>query len=128
MPARSSGSVRVFYPRFDRTQIVAALRAGVERLGDVLPLRRVVLFGSYAKGTYTVASDIDLLVVYGGEPRADAYALTRRVLNIPRLEPHLYTEVEYDRVSATLERMIEGGITIMVRPRSSGFARRSPDA
>lgn len=76
MPERSSGSVRIFYPRFDGPGLVRALREGIERLETVLPLRRVVLFGLYAKGTATVASDVDLLVIYQGAPWADAYALT----------------------------------------------------
>lgn len=109
----SSGSVRVFYPRFDRAELVALLRAGVSRLAERLPLRRVVLFGSYAKGAHTVASDVDLLVIYQGEPRPDAYALTRRVLAIRRLEPHVYSESEYASLAATLDRMAAGGIEIL---------------
>lgn len=112
MRKKSSSSVRVFYPRFDRAELVRALREGIERLGTVLPLRRVVLFGSYAKGTYTVASDVDLVVIYTGPPRADAYALTRRTLKIPRLEPHLYTEAEYQAAVSTVDRMIQGGVVL----------------
>jgi len=71
-----------------------------------------VLFGSYAKGRQTVASDIDLLVVYTGRPRADAYALVKRALNIRRLEPHVYAEEEYEQVGMIIERMIRDGILI----------------
>ena len=115
MPRRSSSSVRVFYPRLDRAELLRALKDGLARLEAVLPVRRVVLFGSYAKGTYTVASDVDLLVVYAGESRPDAYALTRRALNIPRLEPHLYTETEYAATAPTLTPMLEGGIALLAR-------------
>ncbi len=115
MPRRSSSSVRVFYPRLDRAELLRTLKDGLARLEAVLPVRRVVLFGSYAKGTYTVASDVDLLVVYAGESRPDAYALTRRALNIPRLEPHLYTETEYAAAAPTLNRMLEGGIVLLAR-------------
>ncbi|MGQ9780086.1 MAG: nucleotidyltransferase domain-containing protein [Bacillota bacterium] len=31
-----------------------------------LPLRLVALFGSYGRGNYTAASNVDLLVVYRG--------------------------------------------------------------
>ncbi len=92
MPEESSRSVRVFYPKWSRAEVIERLRAGVKELSRHLRLRKVVLFGSYAKGNYTVGSDVDLLVVYGGEPRPDAYALVKRILDIPRLEPHLYTE------------------------------------
>ena len=88
------------------------LREGVVALREVLPLVRVVLFGSYARGRQTVASDIDLLVVYAGTVRGDAYALVRRTLNLQRLEPHVYAEEEYVQVSETLERMVQDGITV----------------
>jgi len=42
------------------------LRKRISALEGKLPLKRVVLFGSYAKGRQTVASDVDLLVVYTG--------------------------------------------------------------
>ena len=115
MPERSSSSVRVFYPKFDRAGLVRALREGVERLEAELPLRRVVLFGSYTKGRYTVASDVDVLVIYEDPPRAHAYALIKRTLNVPRLEPHCYSEAEYEAVASTVDRMIEGGVTILSR-------------
>ena len=108
----SSGSVRVFYPPFSREQLLVLLRRRIKGLQGVLPVKRVVLFGSYAKGKHTVASDIDLLVVYGGEPRDDAYALVKRILNIRRLEPHVYTEGEYAQVKATLERMLKDSIPL----------------
>lgn len=112
MRKTSSGSVRIFYPTSDRAEVLQILR---ERLGRVelkLPLVKVVLFGSYAKGNYTVASDVDLLVVYRGAPRADAYALVKRTLAIPRLEPHLYTEAECEAARTVVERMVRGGVTL----------------
>lgn len=112
MPKRSSSSVRVFYPRFDGPGLVRALQEGIERLETALPLWRVVLFGSHARGTATVASDVDLLVIYRGPPRPEAYALTKRTLNIPRLEPHIYTESEYKAAASTIDRMIEGGMVL----------------
>jgi hypothetical protein len=36
-------------------------------------------------------------------------------LNIPRLEPHCYSEAEYEAVASTVDRMIEGGVTILSR-------------
>jgi len=67
----------------------------------------VVLFGSYARGNYTVASDIDLLVVYGGEKRESAFAIIKKTVAIPGLEPHVYTEKEYHQLKDTIDRMIK---------------------
>ncbi len=82
-----------------------------------LPVKRAVLFGSYATGRQTVASDIDLLVIYRGKPREDAYALVKRTLNIRRLEPYVYAEEEYNQVKSTVERMIRSGILVAAGKR-----------
>ena len=112
MRSESFGSVKVFYPPWTREALLVRLREGVTALREVLPLVRVVLFGSYARSRQTVASDIDVLVVYAGAVRGDAYALVRRALDLRRLEPHVYTEEEYAQVSETLGRMVQDGITV----------------
>jgi predicted nucleotidyltransferase len=66
MQSRSSSSVKIFYPTLSQAEVVSCLRAGMRELEKQLPLVYVALFGSYAKGNYTVGSDIDLLVVYRG--------------------------------------------------------------
>ena len=70
----------------------------------------------WAKGRQTVASDVDVLIVYRGEPRADAYSLARTMVDVPGLEPHLYTEAEYRAAAATVGRMIEGGVVLWEAP------------
>jgi len=84
----------------------------LENLKRELPLLLVVLFGSYAKGNYTVASDMDLLVIYEGEEKNEAYAIVKRTLNIPRLEPHVYAEYEFEQMKDVVEKMIKGGIIL----------------
>ncbi|MBI2155000.1 MAG: nucleotidyltransferase domain-containing protein [Candidatus Rokubacteria bacterium] len=113
MRTKSSGSVRIFYPALDRAGLVTLLRERLGLLGRKLPLVKAVLFGSYATGTFTVGSDVDLLVVYRGAPRADAYALVKRTLAIPRLEPHLYSEAECEAARTVVERMVRGGVTLL---------------
>jgi len=80
MPNRSSSSVRVVYPRFSREELVERLRRDVPSLAEALPLKRVVLFGSWASGRATAHSDIDLLVVYTGPSREDAYKTVRQCM------------------------------------------------
>lgn len=115
MPKRSSGSVRVFWPDRDKQALLEELGQGSKRLAAQLPLVRVVLFGSQAAGTATVASDVDVLIVYQGEPRGDAYALSKRAFAVPRLEPHVYSEAEYAAAASTLERMVRNGVTVFER-------------
>ena len=86
-----------------------------ERLPELqqkLPLLKVVLFGSYAKGNYTAGSEVDVLVVYRGSPRLDAYEIVWRTLRIPRLEPLVYAEEEQRAFQETLARMTKDGIVL----------------
>jgi predicted nucleotidyltransferase len=93
----------------------------------VLPLRLAVLFGSYARGNYTVASDIDLLLVYSGPKNEAAFALAKRTLAVPRLEPHVYTLEEYEALRPLLERMTTYGVVLWPAPDTSEKAGGSLD-
>jgi len=107
--------VLVFYPEFDREQLIKIISGKLEELEKRLPLILVVLFGSYAKGNYTVRSDVDLLIVYSGRRREDAFAMVKKIFNIPRLEPHFYTEEDYRKMEKTLSKMIKDGIVLLSR-------------
>lgn len=111
-PKKSSGSVQIFYPRFDKEEIIQAISRGLKKIWEELPLLLVVLFGSYARGNYTVASDVDLLVVYRGEERGDAYSIIKRAIDIPLLEPHVYSEREYRAMKETIRNMVRDGILL----------------
>ncbi|RKY66666.1 MAG: hypothetical protein DRQ02_08475 [Candidatus Latescibacterota bacterium] len=112
MQRESSSSVRIFWPKFDREALIRKLKEGVKELERRLPLRRVVLFGSYSRDSYTVASDVDLLVVYKGHHREDGFSIVKRVLDIPLLEPHLYSEEEYEGLKGRIDRMTAEGVVL----------------
>ena len=115
MPRKSTSSVQIFYPGFSREEVIQTLRQKLDDLQKQLPCLLVVLFGSYARGNYTVASDVDLLVVYKGEENEQAYATVKRALSIPRLEPHVYTEDDYRTMKDTIQKMITDGVVIYRR-------------
>lgn len=106
-------SVRVFFPRFDQAELIQLLEERMAVLDKAFPLLQVTLFGSYARGNYTVASDVDLLVVYRGQPREDGFAITKRVLDV--LEPHVYSEEEFKQAQGRIARMTEEGIVLFSR-------------
>ena len=112
MRERSSSTVRVVFPSFSRDELVARLRREAVDLADLLPLRRVTLFGSWAAGRATVASDVDLLVIYEGLEREDASRIVRQAVPLRQLEVHLYTVEQAEGVQATLERMTRGAIEL----------------
>jgi len=103
-----------------KLEAIRLLSERLKTLAEHLPITRVVLFGSYARGNYTVGSDIDLLVVYRGERREDAYALVKKVLNLPGLEPHVYTEAECETVHGTIQTMLRDSVVLFPADDSSG--------
>jgi len=115
MPKRCSSSVRVYYPPFNEQELIQKLKEQLRILEEKLPILLVVLFGSYTKGTYTAASDVDLLVVYEGEERKDAFATVKGTISISRLEPHVYSEREYEAAKGTIHKMVQNGITLFGR-------------
>jgi len=112
MRKESSSSVRIFYPKFDRKELIQKLKKKIEDLAKEIPLSLVVLFGSYAHGNYTVGSDIDLLVVYKGKERKDAFATVKKTLSISLLEPHVYSENEYETLRSVIAPMIAKGVVL----------------
>ena len=100
---------RVTYPSLSKGGVVQRLKEALVVLEKKLPVARIVLFGSYATGRYTADSDIDVLVVYTGAERPDAYKLVVDCLRLPHLEPHVYTQEQFDamiRVSPKFAKAI----------------------
>ena len=118
--------VKVTYPSFTRTEVVEKLRRASVGLKKKLPLALVILFGSFARDRFTAASDVDLLVVYRGGERDDAYRLIMDEVRLPRLEPRIYTEKQFDRLMAESPKFAEvlrkEGITIF-RARRERWSR-----
>jgi predicted nucleotidyltransferase len=104
--------VKIFYPKFKKEDLIEILSQRILKLKEDLPIVRVFLFGSYAKGNYKVGSDIDILIIYKGKPIKDAYKLTKLKLCIPRLEPHIYSEEEFKNMEYKINKMLEGGILL----------------
>jgi len=59
-----------------------------------------------------VASDVDLLIVYRGKERKDAFATVKNTLDIPLLEPHVHSEDEYERLTGNIAQVIADGVVL----------------
>jgi len=68
MPRRSSNSVKVRYA-LSKAKVEKILSAYLDRLQTKYDLRLAILFGSYAKGSYSFGSDIDVLIVASDLPK-----------------------------------------------------------
>ena len=91
----SSSSVKIRFPKYSREELISLLRDVVSNLADEMPLKLVTLFGSWAKGRATASSDIDLLIVYKGPKRRDAFNIVSKTLGIRGVEPHVFTVEEF---------------------------------
>ena len=101
------GHVRVTYPTLTRNQVIERLRQGRASLKKRLPISKMVLYGSYAQDRHTAGSDIDVVIVYEGKERGDAYKLVVEEMNLPRLEPKIFTEEQFNTVIAQSPKFAE---------------------
>ena len=99
--------VRVSYPALSKMEIIEKLKEARIRLRKELPVLRMILYGSYALDRHTAGSDIDLLVVYDGKQRKDAYKLVMTSVDLPRLEPKVYTQQEFNTRVARSKKFSE---------------------
>ncbi len=76
------------------------MRRGVEPIRSEAGVVKVVLFGSYATGRQTAASDIDLLVVIDTSlcDKDSAYKLIRRSIKLRMVELHIISKQEYEQM------------------------------
>lgn len=78
---------------------------------------RMYLYGSYAKGTYTEHSDIDLAIFLdlneldGFEEDALLMKLRRKV--DLRIEPHVFARIDYDQSDPLVKEIIRTGRRII---------------
>ena len=116
--------VKVTYPSLTKKEVVETLKLASANLEKKLPLTMVILFGSFARDRYTAGSDIDLLVVYKGQERVDAFKVVMDEVRLPRLEPRIYTEEQFNGLLAGspkfAEVLTEEGITIFADGKGDG--------
>lgn len=95
------------YPSLSRADVLEGLRKAAIGLEKRLPISRIILFGSYAAQRHTAGSDIDIVVVYKGPKRTDAYKTIIEEVQLPRLEPRVYTEAEFEALKTTSPKFVE---------------------
>jgi predicted nucleotidyltransferase len=117
MQEKYSSSARVFFPRFSLDDVVREVRRCISLSSEDLALKKVVIFGSYAKKRYTAGSDVDLFVVFD-ESRCTSdcvYKTLRKSIRLPRLELHILSLKEYQEAkdSKWVKTIDEEGVRIL---------------
>lgn len=105
MQARSFGSVKAFFPPFEREELLRRLRAGAACLARQIPVKEISLIGSWAQGRATAFSDLDVLVIYEGPVRDDVLKLPRQCFPLRGLEVHAYAQDQMEAMVPVIGRM-----------------------
>jgi len=80
------------------------------------PVRRVILFGSYAKGTNTANSDIDLIIDSNGQLRGmDFFSLSSELAQALPVEADIFEMREIKPSSDMYEIITKDGVIIYDR-------------
>jgi predicted nucleotidyltransferase len=114
----------------DPRNLPPLLRRVVERYVRAFAPERIVLFGSYAKGTNQQSSDVDLLVVADLEGDPQFYLRRARQLAadcFPLVDVVFAATEEFESAATAkspfLLSILEGGIIVYRRPAISGAER-----
>jgi hypothetical protein len=97
-----------------------AVKLVKEYIGELernkIPIKRAILFGSYAKGHANAASDIDVALVsevFSGdrfEDRRKIVPLRRKIDN--RIEPHPFKPEDFENGGILVEEIKKTGIVV----------------
>lgn len=80
------------------------------------PVRRVILFGSYAKGTNTFDSDIDMVIDSNGQLKGiDFFILTSKLAKALPIESDIYEQREIKPNSPMYKAIMQEGVVIYAR-------------
>lgn len=103
-------------------ETIRMIRPAIERYIEALRKsgiapQKVYLYGSYAKGTATEASDIDLAVVsenLSGDSFEDDLALMRLTWDVDtRIEPHSFRPEDFTPEDPAAQEILETGVPIL---------------
>ncbi|MEM2971940.1 MAG: nucleotidyltransferase domain-containing protein [Candidatus Bathyarchaeia archaeon] len=109
--------MKVFFPKFNREEVIKEVSRCTAELREKLGLESVILFGSYAKENYTVASDIDLLIIFDDEKSSgdEVYKCLMMSIQLPRIELHLIPKKDFKayKTSKWMKVIEKEGIKIL---------------
>lgn len=98
-------------------EIIDIAKKYVKEVCKNYKIEAIILFGSYAKGTYHVDSDIDIAVItddFTNNKFDEEVNLRMLIWEIDlRIEPHLMTNEDYQNITAPyIKDVIDNGIKI----------------
>ena len=77
------------------------------------PVRRVILYGSYAKGTSTPDSDVDLIIDSNGELKGmDFFVLSAEIAKVLPIKSDIFEHREIKPNSTMYDEIARDGVVI----------------
>jgi predicted nucleotidyltransferase len=99
------------------SKVIESVKLFLTKISSEIPIKKAVLFGSFAKGTFDEDSDVDLAIF------SDYFERTSRVEGITYLliqaqefdldlEPVAFTEKEYEERLGIVDEILRTGIDV----------------
>lgn len=98
-------------------QILVTIKDYAKKLRQEIPVQKVILFGSYATGTFNEDSDIDIAIIsdyFRDMKRVDSinFLLLRAMEYDLDLEPMAFTEIEFKEQHGVVNQIVRTGIEV----------------
>ncbi|MDR2907770.1 MAG: nucleotidyltransferase domain-containing protein [Bacteroidales bacterium] len=96
----------------DKTDAINIVRQYANALSPSFDYKEIILFGSYAKGTYTKDSDIDVAVIFADydnrlDKQVELMKMTRKIDS--RIEPHPFRERDFVQTNPLVNEILKYG-------------------
>ncbi len=100
-------------------EVLDIIKSYIKKISKEIPIKKAILFGSYAKGTYDNDSDIDLAIFsdyFNSMNRVDGttFLLIQAMEYDLDLEPIAFIGKEYDDRLGIVDEIIRTGVEIPV--------------
>lgn len=98
-------------------QVERTIKAYLENISRIIPIDKAILFGSYAKGNYSVDSDIDLAIFssyFDDKDRLESFRLLfLEAMEFPfDIQPQPFTKDEMLKPDGIVTEIINTGVEI----------------
>lgn len=98
-------------------QVIESVKHFLTKISAEVPVKKAILFGSYAKGTFNKDSDVDLAIFSDyfekiSRVEGTTYLLIQAQEFDLDLEPFAFTEKEYDERLGIVDEILRTGIEV----------------
>jgi predicted nucleotidyltransferase len=99
------------------TKVIESVKQFLTKISSEVPVKKAVLFGSFAKGTFDKDSDVDLAIFSDyfekvSRVEGTTYLLIQAQEFDLDLEPIAFTEKEYDERLGIVDEILRTGIDV----------------